>query len=145
MRRQHMSITTSFGLVYPNECDHMGHLNIAYYVQKFDSATWNFFFNLGVTPSMLRDTPLGIAAVENVLNYKKELMAGDVIEVRTRLIEVSERKMRFRHEMIHRESGVVAATSEFVGVCFDREQHKAQSFPSEILAKARDLLKDESM
>jgi hypothetical protein len=29
--------TTSFGLVYPGECDHMGHLNVAYYVQKFDS------------------------------------------------------------------------------------------------------------
>ena len=132
--------TTSFGLVYPSECDHMGHLNVAYYVQKFDAATWNFFFNIGVTPSMLRKTSLGVAAVENVLNYKRELMAGDVIEVRTKILDLSERKVRFRHEMFNRESGQVAATSEFLGVCFDRQAHKACAFPPEVFEKARQAL-----
>ncbi len=132
--------TTSFGVVYPGECDHMGHLNVAYYVQKFDAATWNFFFNIGVTPSMLRETSLGLAAVENVLNYKRELMAGDVIEVRTKVLDLSERKVRFRHEMINRETRQVVATSELLGVCFDREQHKARSFPPEVFEKARAAL-----
>mgnify|MGYP001484284631 CR=1 FL=1 len=104
------AMTTHFGMVYPAETDHMGHMNVAYYVQKFDTATWNFFFNLGVTPSMMRETSLGLAAVEQVLNYKKELMPGDVIEIRTRILELAERKVRFRHEMTDRESGQVAST-----------------------------------
>ena len=99
--------TTYFGTVYPGETDHMGHLNVAYYVQKFDAATWNFFFNIGITPSMLRETSVGLAAVEQVLNYKKELMPGDVLEIRTRILDVSEKKVRFRHEMIQRETGQV--------------------------------------
>lgn len=129
--------STYFGMVYPAECDHMGHLNVACYVQKFDAATWNFFFNIGITPSMLRDTSVGLAAVEQVLNYKKELMPGDVLEIRTRILDVSEKKVRFRHEMIHRESGQVAATCELLGVCFDRAAHKSRAFPPEILSKAR--------
>jgi acyl-CoA thioester hydrolase len=132
--------TTSFDIVYPGECDHMGHLNVAYYVQKFDSATWNFFFSIGVTPTMMREGVIGVAAVENVLNYKKELMPGDVIEIRTRILDVAEKKVRFRHEMIHRESGQVAATSEFLGVCFDRNAHKSRAFPKEVLEKARAAL-----
>lgn len=132
--------TTYFGTVYPGETDHMGHLNVAHYVQKFDSATWNFFFNIGVTPSMLRDTPLGLAAVEQVLNYKKELMPGDVIEIRTRILDLYDKKVRFRHEMIHRESGLVAATCELLGVCFDRETHKSRSFPPEVFQKAQAAL-----
>jgi acyl-CoA thioester hydrolase len=132
--------TTHFGIVYPGECDHMGHLNVASYVAKFDTATWNFFFNIGVTPSMLRETSVGLAAVEQVLNYKKELMPGDVIEVRTKILDLSEKKVRFRHEMIHRESGAVAATCELLGVCFDREAHKSRAFPSDVLKKARAAL-----
>ena len=132
--------TTYFGAVYPSETDHMGHMNVAYYVQKFDAATWNFFFNIGVTPSMLKDASLGIAAVEQLLNYKKELIPGDVIEIRTRILDLSEKKVRFRHEMIHRESGMVAATCELLGVCFDREAHKSRAFPKDVLEKARTAL-----
>jgi acyl-CoA thioester hydrolase len=132
--------TTYFGTVYPGETDHMGHLNVAYYVQKFDTATWNFFFNIGVTPSMLRSSSVGLAAVEQVLNYKKELMPGDVLEIRTRILDLSEKKVRFRHEMIHRESGEVAATCELVGVCFDREAHKSRALPQEVFRKAQATL-----
>jgi acyl-CoA thioester hydrolase len=132
--------TTYFGAVYPGETDHMGHLNVAYYVQKFDAATWNFFFNIGVTPSMLRETSVGLAAVEQVLNYKKELMPGDVLEIRTKILDLSEKKVRFRHEMIHRESGMVAATCELLGVCFDRDAHKSRTFPPEVFKKAQAAL-----
>jgi acyl-CoA thioester hydrolase len=118
----------------------MGHLNVAYYVQKFDVATWHFFFGIGVTSSMLREGALGVVAVENILNYKKELHAGDLFEIRTRILDVAERKIRFRHEMIDRESGQVAATSEFLGVCFDRNARKSRAFPPEVLTKARAAL-----
>jgi acyl-CoA thioester hydrolase len=128
---------THFGMVYPSETDHMGHMNVAHYVQKFDAATWNFFFNIGITPSMLRETTIGLAAVEQVLNYRKELMPGDVIEIRTKILDVADRKVRFRHEMIHRESGQVAATCELLGVCFDRAAHKSRAFPDDVLNKAR--------
>lgn len=134
------AMTTYFGTIYPGETDHMGHMNVAHYVQKFDAGTWNFFFNLGITPSMMRETTFGLAAVEQVLNYKKELMPGDVIEIRTRILDVSDRKLRFRHEMIDRESGQVAATCELLCVCFDRAAHKSRAFPSEVLENAKAAL-----
>jgi len=28
------------GIVYPWHCDHMGHMNVMWYVAKFDEATW---------------------------------------------------------------------------------------------------------
>jgi acyl-CoA thioesterase FadM len=29
------------GTVYPWHCDHIGHMNVMWYVGKFDEATWN--------------------------------------------------------------------------------------------------------
>jgi len=31
------------GTVYPWHCDHVGHMNIMWYVGKFDEANWNLF------------------------------------------------------------------------------------------------------
>jgi acyl-CoA thioester hydrolase len=132
--------TTYFGTVYPAECDHMGHLNVAHYVAKFDAASWNFFFDFGVTRDAMNAESYAVAAVEQKIAYRRELMPGDVVEVRSRILEVREKAIRFLHEMIHRESGETAATSEYVTVCMDRVRRKARPYPETVLAKARGLL-----
>lgn len=48
---------------------------------KFDEATWHLFFALGITPALLRETSRGMAAVEQIIQYKRELLAGDIVEV----------------------------------------------------------------
>ena len=40
------------GAVYPWHCDHMGHMNVMWYVGKFDEATWNFFSEVGLTRAL---------------------------------------------------------------------------------------------
>ena len=50
------------GTVYPWQCDHVGHMNIMWYVGKFDEANWNLFARLGLTPTYLRESGRGMAA-----------------------------------------------------------------------------------
>lgn len=42
-----MSSVTYKGAVYPWQCDHIGHMNVMWYVGKFDEANWNFLLHLG--------------------------------------------------------------------------------------------------
>src|SRR5690349_22890755 len=63
------------GTVYPWQCDHVGHMNIMWYVGKFDEANWNLFARLGLTPSYLRESGRGMAAVQQNITYKRELLA----------------------------------------------------------------------
>ena len=130
---------TYFGTVYPAECDHMGHLNVAHYVAKFDAASWNLFFALGVTRESMDADAFALAAVEQKIAYRRELMPGDVVEVRSRVLEVKDKAIRFIHEMIHRQSGELAATSEYVTVCLDRARRKARPYPEAVLHEARRL------
>jgi len=53
-------VETYRGTVYPWHCDHMNHMNVMWYVGKFDEATWNFFALLGATPSYLRGNGRGM-------------------------------------------------------------------------------------
>lgn len=125
------------GCVYPWHCDHVGHMNVMWYVGKFDEATWNFFTDLGLTPAYFREQHRGMAAVQQNITYKRELMAGEVVEIQTRLLELRERVIRFEHVMVERGSGEVAAVCDLTGVHLDRKARKAVPFPPGILAKEK--------
>lgn len=128
---------TYAGTVYPWQCDHMGHMNVMAYVGKFDEATWAFFLSIGLSPAVLRGDAIGMAALEQRLTYKRELLPGDVVEIRTRLVELREKTVRFVHTMRNRESGEIAAECELVTACLDKAARKARAFPAEIAARAR--------
>jgi acyl-CoA thioester hydrolase len=133
-------IETYRGIVYPWQCDQMGHLNVMWYTGKFDEATWNLFFLIGITPAYVRDRNRGMVAVQQNTSYKRELRSGDVVFVRSRMLEVREKVLRFSHELVNAETFEVAATSELTGVHFDREARKSCPLPPEIAERARGLL-----
>jgi acyl-CoA thioester hydrolase len=123
------------GTVYPWHCDHMGHMNVMWYVGKFDEATWIFFAENGLAPAYLRESKRGMAAVEQRLRYLKELHAGDVVHITTRLLEAAPRKIRFEHRMINDVTGELAATSELTGVHLDTVARRATEFEDAVRAK----------
>ncbi|WP_346909610.1 thioesterase family protein [uncultured Roseibium sp.] len=130
------SSVTYKGVVYPQHCDHMGHMNVAWYVSKFDEATWNFFALIGLTPTFLRQSGRGMAAVEQQISYKNEMMPGDLIEVRSRLIELKSKAVRFTHDMFNAETGALTASTELTAVHLDTQLRKAVAFAPEITACA---------
>lgn len=127
-------IETHRGVVYPWQCDHMGHMNVTYYMAAFDAATWHLFAHLGITPDYMRSNERGMAAVEQTLHYLREVLPGDVVVVRSRPIEMKDKSLRFGHRMVDGVTGVEVATTELVAVHLDRRQRAACPFPQEIRA-----------
>ena len=125
------------GTVYPWQCDHVGHMNVMWYVGKFDEATWQLFAGLGITPAYLRRENRGMAALEQKISYKRELRAGDVVSVRSRLVEMREKVIRFVHEMVDDSTQEVVATTELTGVHMDTLTRRSCPFPAAIVAKGR--------
>lgn len=128
------------GAFYPWQCDHIGHVNIMWYVGKFDEANWNLFASIGIAPSYLRQQRFGMAGVQQNITYQRELMAGDVIEIRSRILEVHEKVIRFVHEMRNIERDEVAATCEITAVHLDRKRHKSCAFPPAVRRTAQKLV-----
>lgn len=128
------------GTVYPWHCDHMGHMNVMWYVGKFDEATWHLFALLGLTPSFLREHNRGMAAVQQNIAYKRELHAGDIVTIHSGILEIREKVMRFFHEMRNGETGEIAAITVLTSVHIDTDKRKSHPFPAEVLARARELI-----
>src|SRR5215472_16367529 len=109
-------LCTGLGVVYPWHCDHMGHMNVMWYTGRFDEATWHLMAHIGLTPSYWRNHHRGIVAVQQDTSYKRELLAGDLIMIRSRILEMHEKVIRFGHEMLNAETNEIAATTILTGV-----------------------------
>src|ERR1700687_4327297 len=124
-----MFAVTYRGTVYPWQCDHMGHMNVMWYVGKFDEASWQLLSALGLTRARFRKENTGMAAVEQRIEYKRELFAGDIVTVRSAVIEVKDKAIRMTHEMRNDETDELVAVTLVVGVYLDAVARKVRAPP----------------
>jgi acyl-CoA thioester hydrolase len=135
-----MMFETARGTVHSWQCDHMGHANLRAYGEFFEQALWHVFHRIGITPSLLRGDAIRMAGVQQSIHYKKELWPGDLVLVKSQLVEMRERSLKMRHEMQHVESGDVCATCELTAVCIDARTRKPRVFPPDISEKAKQFV-----
>jgi len=120
------------GIVYPWQCDHMGHMNVMYYANKFDEACWQLLSMLGLNPSRFAEEGTGMAAVEQHIQYRRELHAGQAVTIQSAVLEVKDKSIHMLHKLIDDASGEVAATTVVVGVHIDALLRKAISIPQDV-------------
>lgn len=133
-------IETYRGAVTPSELDHMGHMNVQYYVAKFGDATWHAFAALGMTTAYFKDENRGMAAVEQKLVYLAEALAGDLLACRSEILDVGAKTVRFRHHMYDTNTDAPVATCEIVAVHIDRGLRKSCPLPEFVAEKGRALM-----
>jgi acyl-CoA thioester hydrolase len=133
-------ILTYRGTVFPWHCDHMGHMNVMFYVGKFDEATWHLMAAIGITPAYLKEKHVGMAGVQQNITYKRETFAGAIVDIRSRIVSIGDRKMVWVHEMYDAETGELCAICELTGVHLDRSTRRATPFSPEVRARAEALI-----
>ncbi len=131
---------THRGTVYPWHCDHMGHMNVQWYVGKFDEATWQLLGLLGLTMARFTEDAFGMAAVDQRVQYRRELHPGDLLAIRSTVLRVSEKSIAFTHEMTNDATGEVAATTTLVGVALDATTRRARALPSDVRERAAAMI-----
>ena len=130
------------GAVYPRHHDHMGHMNVANYVAKFDEATWNLFVMFGVTRRTLAEDGYNMAAIQQNIRYLSELVAGDVIGVTSRAERISNKTVTFSHEMRNLETGTVAAQIRNIACFIDSATRRSMAIPDDVRGQLEALVAD---
>jgi acyl-CoA thioester hydrolase len=133
-------IETYRGVVYPNQLDHMDHMNVQWYTSKFDQATWHLISSVGITNQYMRDNQRGLAALEQLTKYQSEVMAGDLLIIKSKILEVRDKTIRLHHIMYNAETEREVATSELLAAHLDREKRKSCVFPEAIKVKCEALI-----
>lgn len=131
------------GIVYPWHCDHMGHMNVMWYSGKFDEACWQLLAMLGLDRLQFTQNGTGMAAVEQHIQYRRELYPGDAVTIQSALLEVKDKSIHMLHKMVHEASGEIAATTVVVGVHIDAKIRKAIRLPEDVRQRAIEIKEQE--
>ncbi|MGA9945096.1 MAG: thioesterase family protein, partial [Candidatus Cybelea sp.] len=93
-----------------------------------------------ITPSYIRETQSGMAGVQQNITYKRELFAGAILEIRSHIVRIAEKKIVFVHEMRDAERDEVCAVCELTAVHIDRATRRASPFPPDVRTRTEILL-----
>jgi acyl-CoA thioester hydrolase len=135
-----MLVESYLGRVGPMECDHLGHMNVQFYVAKVSDAAWHVMASIGITPAFIRVRRQAPAAVKQEIAYLKELRAGELLRMNSGVLEASEKRLTFYHRLTNVETGQVAMTTRVYTVNMDLDARRSTLLDPAILAKARERL-----
>ena len=131
-------ILTYKGAVMTWECDSNQHMNVMYYVNKFENAGRNFGLDLGFHDLMSKE--VGSVVVEQNIKYQKEVFEDDLLHVESTLLNVGNKAVTVLHEMYNSVSKEKVAEMKLVLVLFDKVNRKALALPSELKTQMMKLM-----
>jgi acyl-CoA thioester hydrolase len=123
------------GVVYPAQCDAMGHMNVAHYVAAFDQAMWHLVHSLGYRTDWQTSRHEGWADVRHDVTFAKEMKVGSLFYVESEVAEIGGKSITTVHHLMTMD-GEVAASDTVKSVYFDLAGRKALPLPQEIRAAA---------
>ncbi|MET9835557.1 acyl-CoA thioesterase [Streptomyces sp. NPDC006385] len=123
------------------ETDVQGHLNQAVYLNYAEHARWALLQAAGISQTGLVSRGVGPVALETTIRYKRELLAGDEVEVTCAFVWSGGKTFSIE-QTIRRTDGTVAAEITAVGGILDLKERKLVARPDEIF---KELASDPSL
>jgi len=126
-------VLTYKGCVLRWECDSNGHMNVMYYINKFENGGHNFMVEMGLA-SYLSDkrATTGSVVLEQKINYYKEVFEDDVLYINSKVVGISNKTISVQHMMYNGMTDMEVAKMEVVLVLFDKVKRRALPIPSNI-------------
>ena len=110
--------------------DYNDHMNVAYYVAAFDIGVDETKATFGMTEEYIQRTKLSTVALEAHIRYLREAMAGEQLRIETRIVDYDHKRIHYYQEMYRDDE--LLATHESLGISFDLEQRRTNSFPDTV-------------
>ena len=118
--------------VAPADCDHLGHMNVQHYFRAVSDGMFSLMELVGLGPTEIRARQVSFAVVHAETDFTAELIAGDVIALRSGVQAIGTKSAEFRHELINVASGQTVMSTKFKCVLLDLARRVAVEVPPDI-------------
>ena len=136
---------TGRGVVVPWKCDHFGHMNVRFYADAFDDASFHIWSVIGIPIGDIEVNHGLIGVVASLkIDFLQEMKVGQLFVVESAITRVGTKSFTYTERMRDTHSGAVHATADLVEVFFDKEDRKAAPIPDDVrsLLDAKLIAKD---
>jgi acyl-CoA thioester hydrolase len=129
--------------VDPSDCDFLAHMNVSRYLQACSDGMFSLQSELGLTRAdMEAGRRLSFAVVHIESDFLAEVMAGDVIVLRSAVRAVGTKSATFFHRLYRAGDGAPAFETLFKAVCLDLAARRAVPIPEDVRAGLEALVEE---
>ncbi|MFF9018975.1 acyl-CoA thioesterase [Streptomyces eurythermus] len=114
------------------ETDTQGHLNQSVYLNYAEHARWSLLQAAGISQARLVGRGVGPVALETTIGFRRELLAGDEVDVTCAFEWGDGKTFRIRQE-IRKTDGTLAAEITAVGGIMNLTERKLVADPRAVL------------
>ncbi|WP_300299280.1 thioesterase family protein [Ferrovibrio sp.] len=125
--------------VQPWECDHMGHLNVQFYLARFAEAEKQVLLALGYGPTRRRTDRVAVRPLKHRIQFKRENHEGAVLRLRSGIRAVEADRLHLYHELYEDETGTLSATCEATVILDALDGSGAFALPADVKQAAGKL------
>ncbi|MGM0692274.1 MAG: acyl-CoA thioesterase [Pseudomonadota bacterium] len=120
--------------------DGYGHVNNARYLEFLEEGRWGYFDDRPGLAAFLQRGGVAFVAVNLNIDYRRAAVAGDDLEVLTRLAELGSRRARMHQEIRQVRDGRTVASADITFVLLDVAANRAMEIGGEIRAAMAPLV-----
>ncbi|WP_421694559.1 acyl-CoA thioesterase [Aestuariivirga sp.] len=133
-------LITFVGVAHPWMCDAMGHVNVRSYAAMFDDASFQL---LGRVAGIAAEegSHLGWADVRCEVAYRREIRAGDLLTIHSRVEKIGNSSLAYSHRLIGSIDGAVRADAKIVTVRFDTGARRKMELEDHIRLRVEALMR----
>lgn len=125
------------------DCDLLGHMNVARYIALSNQNGFAMQTAMGWIPGQERDgRRLSFAVVDMQSRFLAEILAGEVVTVRTSIRRIGTKSATF-HNRILNNTGALAFQSDWISACLDLDARRAVAIPDLLRADLEVFLEAE--
>ena len=129
-------IDTARMVVFPQHCDHLGHMNVRWYAHVFDDGSFQIWPLIGITNALMQEAGVVTVVARTATDFVHEVRAGDMLRVETGFVRVGTKSATHRQRLVNIETGAIHARQEVTEVCFDLSARRSTEMP----ARFRELI-----
>lgn len=111
--------------------DAYGHMNMAEYVRLFDTQCGRLLDRLDIGDAYTARARRGLFVLDVAVNYRRELVVGDVVQVELRLIEADDKRLVSLMALRDQADGEIVATQEQLAIHTDLDARRVTAFTPE--------------
>lgn len=131
---------THRAVVFPWNCDHLGHMNVRWYGHFFDDAGFHLWSKIGMSHATLKERGIVTVIARITTDFVHEAAAGELLLIESAFTRLGGKSLTVRQRMTNAENGTLIATQELVEVFFDIASRKAAEMPGDIREKLQGSL-----
>ncbi len=109
------------------ECDSNRHMNVMYYINKFEHAGRSFSMELGFAD--VGSESVGMVVLEQHIKYLKEVFEDDLLYIESSLLSVGNKAFTVLHQMFNAKTKALVCEMKIVLVLFDKINRTALPMP----------------